>query len=182
MVSRLILIGLLIAACGPVAGDTASPSPSSGPVAIGDPCLVGRWVEKRQFSAGNFGLGTGERFTVTGLEGFVISYAADGTETDDFKASQPLNGGWRGNQIQIVIAGSITYQDHAEGGFILQSKPVGRPTLAFYANNTPMAGGTSSSSFAPANISYTCAGSFLHLETPSVVRGYGPQTDDLTRG
>ena len=176
-IARLILIGLIVAACG----ETAAPSPSPSPVALGDTCLVGRWVETKQFSPGNFGLGTGERFTVTGLEGFVITFAGDGTETDDYKDARPLNGGWRGNQIQIVITGSITYQDHADGGFILQSKPVGSPAVAYYANNAPMSGGTSSASFAPANISYTCAGGFLHLETQSLVRGYGPTTDDLTR-
>ena len=176
-IARLILIGLIVAACG----ETAAPSPSPSPVALGDNCLVGRWVETKQFSPGNFGLGTGERFTVTGLEGFVITFAGDGTETDDYKDARPLNGGWRGNQIQIVITGSITYQDHADRGFILQSKPVGSPAVAYYANNAPMSGGTSSASFAPANISYTCAGGFLHLETQSLVRGYGPTTDDLTR-
>ncbi len=176
-IARLILIGLIVAACG----ETAAPSPSPSPVALGDTCLVGRWVETKQFSPGNFGLGTGERFTVTGLEGFVITFAGDGTETDDYKDARPLNGGWRGNQIQIVITGSITYQDHADRGFILQSKPVGSPAVAYYANNAPMSGGTSSASFAPANISYTCAGGFLHLETQSLVRGYGPTTDDLTR-
>lgn len=180
MISRLILIGLLIAACGPVAGDTPSPTPSSGPVALGDRCLVGRWVERRQFSPANFGQGTGERFTVTGLEGFAITYAADGTEIDDFGAAQPLNGGWRGNQIKIVITGSITYQDHADGSQIVQSKPVGSPTVTYFANGAPMSGGTSS--FAPASILYKCAGSFLHLETPAQRPGYGPQTDDLIRG
>ena len=63
--------------------------------------------------------------------------------------------------------------------YIVQSKPVGRPTVAYYANGAPMAGGTSS--FAPASISYKCAGSFLHLDSPPQRPGYGPQTDDLTR-
>jgi hypothetical protein len=178
MITRLILIGLLVAACG----ETAAPSPSPSPVALGDRCLVGRWVETKQFSPGNYGLGTGERFTVTGLQGFVITFAADGTETDDFKDAQPLNGGWRGNQISIEVKGSITYQDHADGGVILQSKAVGSPAVAYYANNAPLAGGLSSASFAPASISYMCAGGFLHMETQSPVRGYGPTTDDLTRG
>jgi len=177
MIARLILVGLLVAACG----EAAAPSPSPSPVALGDPCLVGRWVETKQFSPGNYGLGTGERFTVTGLEGFAITFAADGTETDDYKDARPLYGGWRGNQVQIVITGSMTYQDHAEGGFVLQSKPAGSPKVVYYANNAPMSGGSSSASFAPANIAYTCAGGFLHLETQSLVRGYGPTTDDLTR-
>jgi len=86
MIARLILVGLLVAACG----EAAAPSPSPSPVALGDPCLVGRWVETKQFSPGNYGLGTGERFTVTGLEGFAITFAADGTETDDYKDARPL--------------------------------------------------------------------------------------------
>ena len=89
VIARLILLGLLVAACG----ETAAPTPSPSPVALGDRCLVGRWVETKQFSPGNFGLGTGERFTVTGLQGLVVTFAANGTETDDYNDAQPLNGG-----------------------------------------------------------------------------------------
>jgi len=180
MISRLVLLGLIVAACGPVGGDTASPSPSYASVALGDGCLVGRWVEQKQLSPGNYGQGTGERFTVTGLAGLVITYAADGTETDDYSAAKSLDGGYRGNQIKIVVRGSITYQDHADGSYIVQSKPVGSPTVTYSANGGPLAGGTSS--FAPAQISYSCSGSFLHLETPPTLYGYGPQMDDLVRG
>ena len=80
----------------------------------------------------------------------------------------------------VVITGTITYQVHAEGGKIAQSKPVASLTVAYYANGSPLSGATGS--FAPATITYTCNGSFLHLETPSTMAGYGPQTDDLTRG
>ena len=70
MITRLILLGILVAACG----ETAAPSPSPSPVALGDPCLVGRWVEQKQLSPGNYGQGTGERFTLTGLAGLVITH------------------------------------------------------------------------------------------------------------
>jgi hypothetical protein len=176
LIPRLIVLVLLVASCG--SADT--PSTPSVPPALGDGCLVGRWIETKQYSPGNFGQGTGERFEVTGLEGLVITYTADGVETDDYSAAKPLNGGWRGNKIQIVVGGTITYQVHAEGGHIVQSKPVASLTVAYFANGSPLTGGTSS--FAPATISYTCNGSFLHLETPPTRAGYGPQTDDLTRG
>lgn len=175
MIRPLILLGLFAVSCG--TADT--PSTPSPPPAIGDACLVGRWVETKQYSPGNFGQGTGERFEVTGLEGLVITYSADGAETDDYSAAKPLNGGWRGNKIQVVVTGTITYHVHADSGQIVQSKPVASLTVVYYANGAPLSGGTSS--FAPATIKYTCNGSFLHLETPPTRAGYGPQTDDLTR-
>lgn len=175
MIRPLILLALLVVSCG--IADT--PSAASPPPPIGDACLVGRWVETKQYSPGNFGEGTGERFEVTGSEGLVISYTADGAETVDYSGAKPLNGGWRGNKVQVVITGTITYQVHADSGQIVQSKPVASLTVAYYANGSLLSGGTSS--FAPATIKYTCNGSFLHLETPSTMAGYGPQTDDLTR-
>jgi hypothetical protein len=175
LIRALILLGILAVSCG--TADT--PSTPSPPPPIGDACLVGRWVETKQYSPGNFGLGTGERFEVTGLEGLVITYTAGGAETDDYGGAKPLNGGWRGNKIQVVIAGAITYQVHAEGGKIAQTKPVASLTVAYYSNGSPLSGATGS--FAPATITYTCNGSFLHLETPPTRAGYGPQTDDLTR-
>jgi hypothetical protein len=57
--------------------------------------------------------------------------------------------------------------------YIVQSKPVGRPTVAYYANGAPMAGGTSS--FAPASIS-VCR-EFPPPGVPTQRPGYGPQTD-----
>ena len=116
---------------------------------------------------------------MTGLEGMVITYTADGAETDDYSGAKPLNGGWRGNKIQVVIAGTITNQVHADDGKIAQSKAVPSLTVAYYANGSPLSGATGS--FAPATITYTCKGSFLHRETPPTMAGYGPQTDDLTR-
>jgi hypothetical protein len=175
LIRPLILLGLLVISCG----SADAPSAASTPPPIGDACLVGRWVETKQYSPGNFGQGTGERFEVTGLEGLVITYTADGAETDDYSGAKPLNGGWRGNKIQVVVTGTITYQVHADSGHVVQSKPVASLAVAYYANGAPLSGGTAS--FAPATITYTCSGSFLHLETPPTRAGYGPQTDDLTR-
>jgi hypothetical protein len=176
LIARLIVLGLLVVSCGGTGDTVSAPSPTP---AIGDACLVGRWLETKQYSPGNFGLGTGERFEVTGLEGLLITYSADGAETDDYSRAKALNGGWRGNKIQVVITGAITYQVHADSAHIVQSKPVASLSVAYYANGAPLSGGTSS--FAPATITYTCNGSFLHLATPPTRPGYGPQTDDLTR-
>jgi hypothetical protein len=47
--------------------------------------------------------------------------------------------------------------------YIVQSKPVGSPIVAYYANGAPMAGRTLS--FAPASILYRCL-AFPHLNSP----------------
>ncbi len=182
----------LLAACGTVTGSTtptpsarASPSPSSAPPspspspAIGDPCLVGRWVEQKQTSPGNWTWNS-ERISVSGLQGLVVTYSADGGETVDFSGAQPLIGDYHGHEIRIVLRGSLTYQDTADGRRMVQSKATGDLTPVFYYDGAPQPGGNAAA--AAQTLTYSCAGDRLHLESPAVDGVSGPQVDELIRG
>jgi len=184
---RLIVVIILMAACAPATTSatpsptptpTPTPSPSPSP-AIGDACLVGRWVDQKQSAPGNW-TWSNERIAVSGLQGFVITYTAAGLETDDFSAAQPLVGDFHGHQIKIALGGLLTYQVLADGSHIVQSNAAGSLTGTYYYDGVVQPGGTAT---APAGtIAYTCSGNTLHLESPAGDPAYGPQLDDLTRG
>jgi hypothetical protein len=174
--ARLIAACVLVVACAPTTGGT---TPSQSP-AIGDACLVGRWVEQKESSPGNWGLPTG-RIAVTGLAGLVITFAVGGTETDDYTNAQPLIGDDRGHEYKVVLRGVLTYADRADGSRILGSNPTGSVTIATYYDGSHLQ--TVSASFPPLPTNYKCASKTLHLESPAVAfPGYGPTVDDLTRG
>jgi hypothetical protein len=140
--------------------------------------LVGRWVNQKESAPGNW-TWNDERIAVSGLKGQVISFSADGGETDDMSAAEPLIGDYHGHQIKIVLRGTLTYQDRADGHQIVQSNAGGTLTATYYYDGAQQTGGTAS---APAQtITYSCAGGTLHLESPPFVPAYGPQIDDLTR-
>jgi eukaryotic-like serine/threonine-protein kinase len=168
----------------PSASSTHQPaSPSPAPVAIGDSCIVGRWVEQNESAPGNWTWNNGgpdEVIAVAGLQGLVISFSAGGDETDDFNGTQPLIGDFHGHQIKIVLRGSATFRDHADGSHIVETAAGQGVTVNYYYDGTLRPGGTVS---APANtISYTCGASSLHMESAAGHAGYGPEVDDLTRG
>jgi hypothetical protein len=152
-------------------------------VAIGDSCLIGRWVLQKDSSPGNWTWNNGgpdEVIAVSGQQGLVTTFSPDGGETDDFAAAQPLIGDYHGHEVKIVIGGSVTYSVHADGSHIVQAAPGGTLTVSFFYDGTLRPGGTVSAP--PQTLSYTCGASSLHRESPAGHPGYGPQVDDLIRG
>jgi len=141
--------------------------------------LVGRWVEQKQTSPGNWTWNS-ERISVSGLQGLVITYSAAGVEAIDLSGAQPLIGDYHGHEIKIVLSGSLTYQDIADGRRLVQANAAGELTAAFYYDGALQPGGNA---VAPAQtLTYSCAGDRLHLESPAMDGVSGPQVDELIRG
>jgi hypothetical protein len=181
--------GLIVAAAaliGAVAGCTglsqpraATSSNATQTAAIGDSCLVGRWVGTNESAPGNWSWNN-DVISVSGLSGLIITYSEDGKETDELAGTQPLIGDFHGHQIKIVLRGSATYSIHADGHHIVQTTVSGNPTVTYYYDGAVQPGGTAS--FAVSTNSYRCSASGLHIESPAGHAGYGPQVDELTRG
>jgi hypothetical protein len=167
-----------IAVCIGLAPSDAIAATSPKPTAIGDNCLVGRWVQHKESAPGNW-TWSGEVIAVNGLEGAVITYSTDGSGTEDLAGSQPLIGDYHGHEIKILIRGSVSFTIHADGSSMVQSDVTGNPTGTFYYDGVVQPGGTVS--FPPGTSSYRCDATNLHIESPAGHAGYGPQIDDLTR-
>jgi hypothetical protein len=151
-------------------------APSTPPPPLGDSCLVGRWVETQQTRPSNFW--QGQSFPVAGLRGLVVTFSADGTETDDASASPALTGDHGGHHLEIVEHGRMQFHDHADGALLTQSASVGSLGVSYYYDRQQIQGGEA---FPPATYTYRCGASTLHREKPSPVSGYGPTVDDLVR-
>jgi hypothetical protein len=176
MVRVLASIGVAgVCLCGLAVGGLAAGRPA--PPAIGDRCLVGRWVEKQQFAPGNWAW-NGEVIAVNGLHGMVVTFTADGIETDDLSTAEPLIGDYHGHQVKIVERGKIQFQVHADGNQLAQSAPVGAVPVLYYYDGQPMQGGAA---YLPGSYTYRCSATTLHRETPARISGYGPLVDDLVK-
>src|SRR3981081_2225161 len=79
-------VGVGVAQIG-LAPSDAIAATTPKPMAIGDNCLVGRWVQRTESAPGNW-TWSDEVIAVSGLEGAVITYSADGSGTEDLAGSQ----------------------------------------------------------------------------------------------
>lgn len=165
-----------------VAGATAPQTAS----AIGDSCLIGRWVERSYSAPGNWtwpeaGSPTGPPvIPATGLAGLVITYAADGTQTSDFSNAQPVVASYQGHQLKVVIRGMLKLRVYADGRVIVPTTVITNNLKGtFYVDGvldpypTLLTGSGGSV--------YRCSATKLHMESAALYAGYGPELDDLTR-
>jgi hypothetical protein len=152
----------------------AAPSKSVPP--IGDSCLVGRWVETRQAVPWNYW--NGQSFPVAGLSGLVVTFGADGTETDDASAAQPLVGDNQGHHLEILLRSQMRFHVHADGTTLTQTVRVGSLRPSYFYDGQQIQGGQA---FLPAVYTYRCGATTLHREKPPPLSGYGPTVDDFIR-
>ncbi|HKW07334.1 MAG TPA: FGLLP motif-containing membrane protein [Candidatus Dormibacteraeota bacterium] len=171
--SKLLLTvaiaGICLCTFAPAAATASAPP-------IGDSCLVGRWVETQRVVPSNYW--QGQSFPIAGFRGLVITFNADGTETDDASASAPLTGDQAGHHLEFVYRGQMLYHVHANGAELIQSAPVGSLRPSYYFDGQQIQGGEG---FLPATYTYRCTAKTLHRERPPYVAGYGPTVDDLVR-
>ncbi len=114
----------------PTTASTASP-------AIGDPCLIGRWVDQVE----NFQLDVGgEKVPISGLAGVVVTFSNNGTEIYDWSASQPWLGQYRDQQVKVVTRGNATFNVRDTGGQLVETGPTQQVTTQFFLNGVPQQG------------------------------------------
>jgi hypothetical protein len=153
-----------------------TPAPTTNSVALGDPCLVGRWIERERRDANGISLNN-QPIPTKGLAGFVITFSASGTETDDFAKSKPLVGHWHGERYTVEFRGHGVLRAHAAGGIVTES---GRrqPLTAFGTlGGRPIP--QSRPAISVGTYAYSCSATHLTLTTTSNSRTH--TTDDLVR-
>ena len=174
LLRSLFVTGIAICALAPaaVAAAPASPPP------IGDTCLIGRWVETRQSAPGNWTV-SDQVVAVTGLAGLVITFTADGMETDDLSGTQPLVGDYQGHQVKFLERGLVRFHVHADGSTLSQAAAGGSASVKFYYDGVYQPSGFIT--YSPGTYSYSCTSRALHREGPARNSGFGPVVDDLVR-
>src|SRR5690348_14464128 len=177
MVRVLAAIGAAgMCLCGLAVGAVAAERPA--PPAIGDRCLIGRWVETKQSAPGNWTVAN-QVVPVSGLADMVVTFTADGTETDDLSRTQPLVGDYQGHQVKFVERGVVRFAVHADGSLLSQTAAGGNATVRFYYDGVYQPSGFIT--YLPGTYSYRCGSTTLHREAPAGYPGYGPLLDDLVR-
>ncbi|HEV2474967.1 MAG TPA: FGLLP motif-containing membrane protein [Candidatus Dormibacteraeota bacterium] len=162
--------------CGLATAALAAGTPT--PPLIGDRCLVGRWVETRQSAPGNWTVGN-QVVPVAGLAGLVITFTADGTETDDLSGAQPLVGDYQGHQVKFVERGVVRFQVYGDGSLLSQAAAGGSASVKFYYDGVYQP--TGFIKYTAGTYNYRCGSATLHREGPAGYPGYGPIVDDLVR-
>jgi hypothetical protein len=128
-IAALLLVGC--ASTGSIAPDS-SPSPAAkatptpSPLAIGDPCVVGRWTSTNSEFAGK-GAG-GAVLQYTGGAGVVVNFNADGSETGDYSNSAALVGVGPGHSTSYQVRGSERFTYHMDLGKWTRTGPL--PTVS----------------------------------------------------
>ncbi len=132
---------------------TASPptTASAASSAIGDTCIIGRWVE--QVQTGYF-TANGQKVAISGQAGFVVTFSADGTEISDWSGSQPMFGQYRGQQLKVVNRGTATFKVHGDGGQLVETGPTQTLTTQAFLNG--VAAQNVSGSVPAVTLTYTC--------------------------
>jgi hypothetical protein len=142
------------------AGTTSAASIS----AIGDICLVGSWVTQNVNEPTIFTVGS-VVVPLSGQSGAVFSFAADGTEVDDYNDSQSLVGVYNGTPLQLTVRGTATSRVVADGNKAVET---GSPTTL---SGTVTVGGVviaqPSIDFSPVTFGYACTLAQLTIHNPS---------------
>jgi hypothetical protein len=171
------VIGLLVLIGGGIGlanvlgnlANTPTTVASPTPLAVGDPCVVGRWVG----DSSSFTLTSSNGpVTYVGGQGAVLTISADGTSILDYGASVPFLTSVSGSSIGLQFKGTVTSKVHATAPstFVetIESQYV---TYQFYLNGQPY---SSSAEVPPfeASTGYRCSTSSLTETSPGASPTY----------
>jgi hypothetical protein len=150
-----------VATASPTPGAIATAVVAVDPLAIADPCLVGRWMLTSLAVNDSISF-PGFTMSMTGQVGTVMTLGADGTEIFDLTNSTRLNGVGGGHTMSWLGRGVQRFGFQGRGGQWTESGP---PQIATAAN--VVVDGVSQPDFnseaPPFSGSYTCAGSNLTM-------------------
>jgi len=148
------------ATASPTARAIVTPS-AAAELAIGDPCLVGRWTLTNLVILDST-VFPGVTMTMTGQLGTVMTLGADGTEIFDLTNSTKVTGAVGGHTMSWLGRGVQRFAFQGRGGQWTESGP---PQIATGTN--VVVDGVSQPDFTseapPFSGSYTCSGSNLTM-------------------
>jgi hypothetical protein len=159
---RELALAILVATVSACGGGSASAP------AIGDQCLVGSWTAtsyQATFPAGAIVLDVA--MSVSGGEGLMVTYSADGTETDDYAHVAPLKASGGSHTAQFQLSGVAHFKMRAKDNGWTQSGP--EQSLA---ESIVIDGGAQvqdTNTFPGGHGTYKCSGSDLTMVAQSPV-------------
>jgi hypothetical protein len=155
--TAVVLAAILAAGC-------STPGPTTVTTSrIGDSCLVGSWVTQNVDEPTTFTVGS-TIVPLSGQSGVVFSFAADGTEVDDYNNSQPLDGVYNGRPLTLTMRGTATSKVVADGTKAVET---GSPTT--FSGNVTVGGivvAQPSIDFSPVTFDYSCSATRLDIHDP----------------
>ena len=164
---------------------SASPTPT--PSAIGDTCLVGRWIESQETAPGIWKW-NGEVVAMQGLAGAVVTFSADGVEIVRASGANPIVGDYHGHQVKAVLSTNAAYHAHADGHQMTLDGGAVDSNATLYFDGTPQPIATApyvpagSLAFASSTTNqYTCSRAQLRISLPATNNGKGPVVDIFGR-
>jgi hypothetical protein len=173
---RLVIV-VLLAACLAATDGCVIPGSSAKAAhspAIGDTCLVGTWTLHESVNTDGYTFNNGP-LRVAGLRGATMTFAVDGTGSEDFAESEPLLGTTAdGGKLAITIRGTWIFSIKGTAGHYVETgAKADLPTTATF-NGKPA---DYHSSYSPGNGTYSCSSSSLSMTTNDQV-----QTDSWSKG
>ena len=143
----------------------ASSPPATSAVATGfDSCLVGKWTVQSATLPITVSL-SGQSVPVTGAKGATTTFTADGTLTEDYGNSAPLQGTVNGQALVVNLRGIGALRSTASKGTlsIIQGSTAGISGTAALAGGVPTS--FQGSPVSGTTFSYTCSANNLHVTT-----------------
>ncbi len=144
----------------------ASSPPVTAPVATGfDSCLVGRWTVQSTTIPITVSL-SGQSVPVTGGKGATTTFTADGTLTEDFGNSAPLQGSVNGQALLVNLRGIGALRTTAGNGTlsVVQGSTAGISGTATLAGGVPTS--FQGSPISGTSFSYKCGANNLSVSSP----------------
>ncbi|HWC37727.1 MAG TPA: hypothetical protein VG476_04310, partial [Acidimicrobiales bacterium] len=143
----------------------ASSPPATSAVATGfDSCVVGKWTVQSTTLPITVSL-SGQSVPVTGGKGATTTFTNDGTLTEDFSNSAPLQGTVNGQALVVNLRGIAALRTTASKGTL---SVVGASTAGISGTATLAGGVPTSFQGSPVSgttFSYTCSANNLHVTT-----------------
>jgi hypothetical protein len=158
---RELAFAILVATVSSCGGSASAP-------AIGDQCLVGSWTATSYqaiFPAGAIVLDVA--MSVSGGEGLMVTYSADGTEIDDYSHGAPLKASGGSHTAQFELRGLAHFKMRAKDNSWTQSGPDQSLAENIVIDSGPEVQDTNT--FPGGHGTYTCSGSDLTMVARSPV-------------
>ena len=141
----------------------ANSSPATTAIATGfDRCLVGHWTIQSATFPFTVSL-TGQSVPITGAKGATVTFTADGTQTEDFGSSAPLQGTVNGQTLVVNLRGIAALRVAGSDGLlsVLQAAASGVTGTATLAGGLPTS--FQGTPISGTMFSYTCGANSLSV-------------------
>jgi len=143
-------------------------SGSNEALAVGDPCVVGRWFS--QHTSIDATLNDGSRIQLVGGANAILTISGTGASAIDYSTSKPYVGNDNGQSVEIQFAGTATSQVRATPPSTFTESIISQNVTYWFIING-QSGARQQATLAPSN-GYSCTSTTLTESTNGVAQSY----------